>query len=116
MAAGADAVYLGLKHFSARMQADNFGSAELSRMEIALAKAEVFQPETLPALKEKKAALTEERKQRLKALGIPESKLVPQYKCKKCSDTGFLPSGEVCDCYEKKDTPEEEFRAVGGSA
>ena len=29
---GADAVYLGLKHFSARMQADNFGSAELSRM------------------------------------------------------------------------------------
>lgn len=27
MAAGADAVYLGLKHFSARMQADNFGSA-----------------------------------------------------------------------------------------
>ena len=32
MAAGADAVYLGLKHFSARMQADNFGSAELSRM------------------------------------------------------------------------------------
>jgi DNA replication protein dnaC len=91
-------------------------SAELSRMEIALAKAEVFQPETLPALKEKKAALTEERKQRLKALGIPESKLVPQYKCKKCSDTGFLPSGEVCDCYEKKDTPEEEFRAVGGSA
>lgn len=32
LAAGADAVYLGLKHFSARMQADNFGSAELSRM------------------------------------------------------------------------------------
>ncbi len=32
LAAGADAVYVGLKHFSARMQADNFGAGELSRL------------------------------------------------------------------------------------
>jgi putative protease len=32
IAAGADAVYLGLKHFSARMAADNFSSTELSKM------------------------------------------------------------------------------------
>lgn len=32
LAAGADAVYLGLKHFSARMQAENFGLGELSRL------------------------------------------------------------------------------------
>lgn len=32
LAAGADAVYLGLKHFSARMQAENFGLSELSRL------------------------------------------------------------------------------------
>jgi putative protease len=32
LAAGADAVYLGLKHFTARMQADNFSLTELSRM------------------------------------------------------------------------------------
>ncbi|CAK7070463.1 MAG: hypothetical protein DELT_01849 [Desulfovibrio sp.] len=31
-AAGADAVYLGLKHFSARMGADNFATLELSRL------------------------------------------------------------------------------------
>ena len=31
-AAGADAVYLGLKHFSARMTADNFSTLELSRL------------------------------------------------------------------------------------
>lgn len=31
-AAGADAVYLGLKHFSARMNADNFSTLELSRL------------------------------------------------------------------------------------
>ncbi len=32
MAAGADACYVGLKHFSARAGADNFSSTELSRM------------------------------------------------------------------------------------
>ena len=31
-AAGADAVYLGLKHFSARMQAENFSIAELAKL------------------------------------------------------------------------------------
>ena len=39
LAAGADAVYLGLKHFSARMQAENFSLTELSRM-VELAHAE----------------------------------------------------------------------------
>ena len=32
LAAGADALYLGLKHFSARMMAENFGASELSRL------------------------------------------------------------------------------------
>lgn len=32
LAAGADAIYLGLKHFSARMQAENFGATDLSRL------------------------------------------------------------------------------------
>lgn len=32
LAAGADAVYLGLKHFSARMAADNFANADLARL------------------------------------------------------------------------------------
>ncbi|MDR2161751.1 MAG: U32 family peptidase [Desulfovibrio sp.] len=32
LAAGADAVYLGLKHFSARMQAANFSTGELARL------------------------------------------------------------------------------------
>ncbi|EPR38713.1 peptidase U32 [Desulfovibrio sp. X2] len=32
LAAGADAVYAGLKHFSARMQADNFSVGELARL------------------------------------------------------------------------------------
>jgi putative protease len=32
LAAGADALYLGLKHFSARMQAENFSTEDLSRL------------------------------------------------------------------------------------
>ena len=32
LAAGADAVYCGLKNFSARMEADNFGLAELASL------------------------------------------------------------------------------------
>ncbi len=39
MAAGADAAYVGLKHFSARMNADNFSSGELSKM-VELARSE----------------------------------------------------------------------------
>ncbi len=39
LAAGADAVYMGLKHFSARMQADNFSTAEVARA-LELAEAE----------------------------------------------------------------------------
>lgn len=75
-------------------------STELSRMELALAKAEVFQPETLPALLEKKASLLSQRKEILSALGIDEAQLQPQFTCKKCSDTGFLPSGAACNCYK----------------
>ena len=74
-------------------------SSELSRMEIRLAKAEIFEPDSLPALLAQKDALTKERREILDGMGIPESRLVPQYRCKKCSDNGFLPDGTACDCY-----------------
>ena len=74
-------------------------SQTLSKMEISLAKAEVFSPEKLPALQEEKASLIRTRKAILSALGIEEWQLLPQYSCKQCSDTGFLPSGTVCKCY-----------------
>lgn len=75
-------------------------STELSKMEIALAKAEVFEPMTLPALTEKKAGLLRERRNILDGMGIHEEDLLPQYTCTKCSDTGFLPSGVACNCYK----------------
>ena len=75
--------------------------AELSTMEISLAKAEVFDPKKLPALREKKNALLAERKELLAEMGISEDDLALLFACKKCSDTGFLPSGKACDCYKK---------------
>ena len=74
----------------------------LSKMEISLAKAEVFSPEKMPALLEEKARLVSERTDILKGLNITEEQLSPQFKCKKCSDTGFLPNGVSCDCYQKQ--------------
>lgn len=75
-------------------------TTELSKMEIALAKAEVFEPKTLPALTEQKAALLRERRSLLEAMGIHEEQLLPQFTCVKCSDTGFLPNGVACNCYK----------------
>ena len=50
-------------------------------------------------LKEQKRNLLAERKQILTGMGIDETQLLPQFTCKKCSDTGFLPSGTACNCY-----------------
>ncbi len=74
-------------------------TAELSKMEIALAKAEVFEPTKLPALQERQAALLAERKGVLQTMGVLEEELSPRYQCAKCMDTGFLPSGVACGCY-----------------
>lgn len=40
---------------------------------------------------------------RMKALGIAEADITPRYRCVKCSDSGFLPSGKACDCYPLKE-------------
>ena len=79
-----------------------FSEAEraIKKGEIELAKAEVFAPETMPSLMK---AMNEAKKRRAAAmvrLGFTEQDFVPQYACKKCSDTGFLPDGRMCDCYK----------------
>ena len=89
--------YLAMANANARFKEI---STELSKMEIALAKAEVFEPKNLPALSEKKQSLLSERKDILFALKIDESDLLPKFTCEKCSDTGFLKSGAACGCYK----------------
>ena len=76
-------------------------SSALSKMEFTLAKAEVFTPEQLPKLQAEKQRLLAEHKAILQDLGIDESDLTPKFTCKKCSDTGYLPSGAACACYKK---------------
>ena len=75
-------------------------SAKLSKMEIDLAKAEVFSPAALPDLEREKTELLTERRSLLSDMGIREKQLTPEFKCEKCSDTGFLKSGVACDCYK----------------
>ncbi len=77
-------------------------SSALSKMELSLAKAEVFEPATLPKLLEEKSSLLHERKVILAGMGIDEAQLIPQFCCEKCSDTGFLPSGVACNCYKSE--------------
>ena len=74
--------------------------SELPKMELAFAKAEMYDPAKLPTLKAQKKALLLERKQILASLGIEEAQLVPQFTCPHCSDTGFLPNGTACNCYK----------------
>jgi DNA replication protein DnaD len=76
-------------------------SSRLSKMELDLAKAEMFRPEMLPSLLEEKSGLLQERKEILQNLGLSEEDLLPKFTCKKCSDTGFLKNGKACDCYQK---------------
>ncbi len=77
-------------------------TAELSKMELALAKAEIYEPASLPSLQSKQLALHEERREILQVMGIAEEELSMQFVCAKCQDTGFLPNGKGCDCYTKK--------------
>ncbi len=77
-------------------------TAELSKMEFALAKAEVFEPDKLPALQKTQTDLLHERKTLLSEMGIAENELCLQFTCAKCQDTGFLNNGKACDCYLKK--------------
>ena len=104
--------YYALLREKAQTRADKFlkkanGNARfkeitglLSKMEIALAKAEVFEPAKLPSLEKEKFELLSERTTILQTLKINEEDLSPQFVCKRCSDTGFLQSGAACDCYK----------------
>lgn len=68
--------------------------------EFRLAKAEALGGETQKE-SERLQALRAERAALLGALGLREEMLLPQYRCKKCGDTGFDANGNVCECYKK---------------
>ena len=90
-------------HYLKRARADadfRKNEEEIKATEIKLAKAEALGGGTselessLKDLKTRRAAL-------LKSMNLKESMLVPQYRCKKCNDTGFDKDGNVCSCYKE---------------
>ncbi len=75
---------------------------QLKKLEIDLAKAEVFYPGAVTELKTKKQMLRVRISKRMAELNISPKDLKPPWQCKKCSDSGFLPNGRQCSCYPKK--------------
>ena len=76
--------------------------AAVRKGEIALAKAEFYEPQNIPSIR---SALEQAQKSRAAALlrlNLSEEDLQPKYACVKCSDTGYLPDGKLCDCYKKQ--------------
>lgn len=71
----------------------------MKECELSLARAEAFGSDEVPSLRRTLKEIKERRKSALKAVGITESDLLPNYTCKKCSDTGFMADGRMCDCY-----------------
>lgn len=41
----------------------------------------------------------------LREIGLTEQDLDPQYECKQCNDTGYLPNGRRCSCYPSGVSP-----------
>ena len=76
---------------------------EMKRLEIATAKAEVSGAEDYSGIILSEILRLRERlKQRLAGIGLSEDDLQPKHHCKKCNDTGYLPNGTPCDCFEKE--------------
>ena len=72
----------------------------LAKLNIEMAKAEVYNPKLLKRLKADQKSYQEERLELLEHLGLEEWQLEAQYECDKCKDTGFKEDGHMCDCYK----------------
>lgn len=77
-------------------------SSELSSGNIELARAKVFEPNNVSVINERISRLRNRQREILSSMGMTEEMLIPQYQCKKCNDTGFLPDGKACECYNKR--------------
>lgn len=93
------------------MQLEEFSTIErrLSKIELEAAKETIKaeQGDTkavkqLVKLEQEKNRLIMQRRNIIEFNGKTEEDLLPQWHCKKCSDTGYLPDGKMCDCYNKE--------------
>ena len=79
-------------------------SNELSAIGSSIAKSffSADPKQELEALAKKSLNLQNEKKALLKSCGYTEDYLEPEFKCKKCSDTGRGKDGKLCDCIKKR--------------
>lgn len=88
--------YMAIANKNARFRAVTL---DLSKLELAMAKAELYDVENVAALRGKKMALQAERRQLLVDMNLSEELLRPNWKCRYCEDTGYLPNGKQCTCF-----------------
>lgn len=73
---------------------------ELKKLPRQLAQAELYDPDKFKALQATEAALHKAKADELAKFGLTEADLLPKWYCGKCSDTGYLPDGTLCDCFK----------------
>ena len=76
-------------------------NVELSKLEIEIAKAELYNPTQIDGLKLKQKNLNKELEECLRVIGLTVYDLKPKWHCLKCNDTGWQENGKACDCYKK---------------
>ena len=74
---------------------------QLNELSIQIAFAEVEGGNKSVELEKQIYELDLKADKRLKELCIDKADFTPNYSCKKCSDTGYLPDGTTCDCLKK---------------
>lgn len=72
----------------------------ISNLEMRLGQAEGQNLPNVEALRAQLLSARLVRKKRLALMNMTEEDLLPRYTCSKCSDTGNLPNGLPCDCYD----------------
>ncbi len=85
---------------AARDEEFSAAERELRSLGLELAKAELSETSDLTPLKERVELAKKRRAEALARLRLSERDFTPAFTCKKCSDTGFLPDGKLCDCYK----------------
>ncbi len=87
-----------------RIEADYPEYAEICRTVRSygkkIAEAELYRPNELPRVQAEEEAWKQRADDFLKGIHIPPSAFIPKFVCGKCQDTGFLPNGHACDCYQ----------------
>lgn len=91
-----------MKRQAERDEGFRTATATLRKLDVSIARAEAFNLPDLASLRKQYTDAQALRAQRMAILNLDEEDLTPQWICTKCSDTGFLPDGRACNCYEPR--------------